>query len=254
MFNHSVRRSVDDNLRNAAISGGSTDIQESINAYELRYERQQDQALWFAISGFYQDRDVVSFNFNSSENDSIGNVVTAGLDLELTYKTPLTSWVLSHGYTKLQDFALFDSATVTDISASAYGYGNDLGNWSNHISKLAFNHAVTSRWQLSGSLRYYWGFAGAEDLTDYGNDRLKNANNVYFLSVSDEGETSAFEENIYLSLGSEYSYSKKLSLRVDVHNLMGWFDKKYNKRNFLTNNADYRSEAASLSVGIIYEL
>ncbi|NRB39187.1 MAG: TonB-dependent receptor plug domain-containing protein [Pseudomonadales bacterium] len=256
LLNRAVRRSVDDSLRVQWLNDQSKGDTEKTHTFELRYERQQSSHLFFATSYFYQDRDVVGFNFSSSKNSALGNLRTHGLEWEINYLSESWQLTASHGFTKLLTFDLLDPTTNSDVSANAYGYGDDLGNWSNHISKVYFHYPINKAFSFDSSLRIYWGFPGAEDLSNYNNDLYNEDPDGInkFVSLSDPGEDDAFKENIYLNMGAEFRLGQGFKTRLDLHNMLGWADDKYNKRNFLTNNADYRSEAPAISVSFYYQI
>ena len=43
-----------------------------------------------------------------------------------------------------------------------------------------------------------------------------------------------------------------MTIRLNAYNILGWFDKDYNKRSYIKRFSDYRSEAASLAVEVSY--
>jgi hypothetical protein len=123
------------------------------------------------------------------------------------------------------------------------------------VSKIALHHEHNCCWSSDVSLRVYWAFPGDRDLTDF--------NNAYFaangepdglLGLSDDGVFKAFRENVFLNYGLEYHPNRCVTARLDLFNILGWFDKDLNKRNFIFESSTYRSEAAAVaaSVRIVY--
>jgi hypothetical protein len=144
----------------------------------------------------------------------------------------------------LLDFELKDPSLLNQVVTSEpYGYGDDLQNWSNHISKLNWGWQLDEKWRLDSSLIVYWGYQGAQDYTAYNNEVL-GANNR---SQSD-GRTDAFKHSIFLNTGLNYQANDKMRFSLNLHNILGLVDKDLNKRNFYGRIAGYRSEAAAASL------
>jgi iron complex outermembrane receptor protein len=266
----SVRRQPEDGLRSVFDATGTFADTESIQSYELRYERRPCDHWMVALSGFYQDSAFVGFTGNftgvPSGQDQFANVTTWGLELEAIYRTQRNRIVASQSYTQLIDFeltgpfALPDDLDLTDpffiqgFSAAPYGYGNDLGNYSPHLTKLAFHHEHDCQWTSDMSLRVYWGFPGDRDLTDFNNDYFAaNGSPLGLLGLSDPGVDKAFHANAYLNYGLEYRPFNRLIARLDLFNILGWLDTDLNKRNFIFESSTYRSEAAAMGVSVRWE-
>ncbi len=247
--NQSVRRPRDDGLLTTFRQSGEFADEEIIRSLELRYERQHTDHLWFAASAFYEESDLVTGNQTTLQNEQIGDFNSFGLEAELSYRSDKVQLILSHGYTKLIDFNLEDPATAQGFSAAPYGFGNDLTNWSNHVSKLYGRYDWHSKWSVDGSLRVYWGFPGGKDLTEANNDFLAVTGRPRpFHPLSDPGQDRAFEESVFLNLGLEHKPVDSLTIRLDAHNVLGWFDKGLNKRNYYVQVSEYRSEAAAFGL------
>ena len=151
----------------------------------------------------------------------------------------------SHNYTKHIDFELQDpTLDKQNVSASAYGYGDDLANWSNHSTKLVIEIDLLQNWIASGSLRVHWGYPGGEDLAEYNRDVLGDNENFPITDGSDK----AWQESAFLNFGLQYSYSEHTLVRLDAHNVLGLFDEDLNKRNAFQRTSQYRLEAPALSV------
>ncbi len=248
IVSQSVRRSGDDELRGQYLADGSNAEDEQIQSCELRYERQQNDHLWFAGSLFYENIELVARNPSSQRNDQVGEYDAWGLELELCYQSEGLFLTLSHSYTKMLSFDLADVQIVQPWSAEPYGYGDDLSSWSNHISKLHISYTLNPQWKINSNCQIYWGFPGAEDQTEYNNENLV----VPWLGLSDPGYSKAFRPNCYLDLGVEYQPWESLTLRFDAYNILGWIDKDINKRNYIERGSDYRSEAAALGLMLKY--
>ncbi len=218
---------------------------EIVNTGELRYERHHSDRLWFACSAIYNDLEMRAFNLATQRNDLIGNYDTWGLEFEASYRTEKSQFDISHGFTKLIAMDL-DTITVRQgYTAEPYGFGNDLANWSNHVTKLIMSYKTNEKWTASTSLRIYWGFPGARDMAQYSNDSLG-------VAYTDPGFNDAFGANTYLDFGLVYSLMTNLSIRFDAYNVLGLIDEDLNKRNYILRQWEYRIEAPALAISFRY--
>lgn len=253
----SVRRIGDDELRAEFLGpadadgnlpdppAGSIAESENLKGFELRYERRPCEHLLLAISGFYEDHAAVGFSTTAGRSLLLGDFRIWGLEPEVVYHSDGTRLSASHSYTKLIDATLRDPTAIQGISAAGYGVGGDLANWSNHISKLTLARDLDECWSADTSLRVYWGFPGGEDLTEY-NNSLPTPNAG--IGLSDPGYDEAFEANVYLNAGLECRPWQRAAIRLDLYNLLGWFDEDLNKRNYINRISEYRSEAAAIGL------
>jgi iron complex outermembrane receptor protein len=255
----SVRRLPEDVLFGDVINNrGRSDV-ESIESLELRYERRPSEALLMAASGFYQESEFVGLSgLGNSNQGQFADVAMWGVELEASYRSDDMRIIASHSYTKLIEFELvgpfalpdpFDLADpffVQRISAAPYGFGNDMANQSPHLSKFALHYDHCCHWASDMSLRIYWGFPGDEDLTEFDNARFAATGSDN--RVSDPGFLDAFQENIYLNYALQYQPNDRLTARLELFNILGWFDRDLNKRNFIFQPTTYRSEAPALGI------
>jgi hypothetical protein len=119
-----------------------------------------------------------------------------------------------------------------------------LANWANNITKLALIHELDARWSASTSLRVYLGFPGAKDLADW--NGAQSSPRGY--ALADSGYDTAYGRSILWNAGLEYRPTKRLTVRLDAFNIMGWFDKTLNKRIYYFRGSDYSVEAASVAI------
>ena len=128
-------------------------------------------------------------------------------------------------------------------------FGPHLANWSPHLTKLYVVREIDCCWSASGSLRIYWAFPGARDLTEYNNYLLASTGTPSAgLGLSDPGYDKAFGGNYYLDFGLERKIRDRSAVRLDLYNVLGWLDQDLNKRNYLNRLSEYRSEAAALAL------
>ncbi len=249
--NRSVRRASEAELQlqhlgSVSAYGVSANSEEEIvNTAELRYEWHHFDRLWFACSAFYNDLEMRAYNVTIFQNDLLGNYDTWGLEFETSYSIGKSRFDISHGFTKLIAMDL-DTITVQQgYTAEPYGFGNDLAQWSNHVTKLIMLYKANERLTASTMLRVYWDFPGARDLVQYYNESLG-------LAFTDPGFNDAFGTNAYLDFGLVYNLMTKLSIRFDAYNVLGWIDEDLSKRNYILRPWEYRIEASAMAMSLQY--
>jgi iron complex outermembrane receptor protein len=200
---------------------------------------------------------VLSWDGAAGQTVPCGTQKEYGLELEAAYHTDKTQLLVSHGYTKLYAFDLAPGQH-TYLTAKPYGYGDDLANWSNHITKLTLQHKLDDKWTFDASMRIYWGFPGMKDSDEYW---PYNASPAYVgtnLPMVEDGWEKAYRGDYYLNMGLRYQPSKDLTIGVMGYNLLGIFNKDLNKRNYITSNGysnggDYRNYAPAVGVSLTYK-
>jgi iron complex outermembrane receptor protein len=223
---------------------------EVIDNIELRFERQHSAELWIASSVYYDHYEICGWVSNTQAIESLGKLKLYGFEFELRYDSGGNQLLFSHNYTKLDEFGLADNFLANNVSADPYGYGNDLANWSNNITKLSWNHDLYQHWTISASANIYWGFPGGQDLADYNMAELNSRRN---LPQYDSGETTAWDsESVFVNVGLEYRYNSELTLNLNAINIAGWIDEDYNKRNSFQRTDTYRQEAASVTLSMTW--
>ena len=247
MWSRSVRANFEEEMKAQADANGGNSDPEILDSAELRYERQQNKNLDLAASLFlHYSLERISWDQTTSQNTTIGKQKEWGVELEASYHTEKTRLTISHAYTKLIDFELEPGKDSTIITAKPYGYGDDLANWANHITKLTAQHKLDDKWTLDGSLRIYWGFPGLKDLNKY------QASQAGATAIVEPGWEKAYRGNYYLDLGLQYKASKDLTIGITGYNLLGIFNKDFNKRNYLSD-PDYRDQAVAVGVSVTYK-
>jgi iron complex outermembrane receptor protein len=248
MWSRSVRANVEEEMKRQAMDGNGLSTPEKVDTLELRYERQQNKNLDLAASIFmHYNFELVSWDETSSQSATVGTQEDWGVELEASYHTEKTRLTLSHGYTKLLEFEL-EPGRTTYATAKPYGYGDDLANWSNHITKLTAQQKLDDKWTLNASFRIYWGFPGTKDYDKYA-PALRPGGGQFI----EDGWEKAYRGNYYLNLGLQYQPNKDLTIGITGYNLLGIFNKDFNKRNYLDGNGDYRCEAPAVGVSVTYK-
>jgi len=246
MWSRSVRANFEEQMKAQADANGGNSDPEKLDNVELRYERQQSKNLDLAASLFWHySLSRISWDQTTSQNVTIGKQKDWGVELEASYHTDKTRLTISHAYTKLIDFVLEQGRDSTIITAAPYGYGDDLANWANHITKLTAQQKLDDKWTLDGSLRIYWGFPGLKDLNKYQASLTSDP-------VMEPGWDKAYRGNYYLDLGLQYKPSNDLTIGVYGYNLLGIFNLDLNKRNYLSD-PDYRCHAAAVGISLTYK-
>ena len=250
LYNESVRKSSDRELKEQRdLDPSYKGDTETIRSVELRHDYAPTSRLAVAATAFWYAHDLIGHLPAPYNRDApLGESRVSGLEIECRHVTLEHDLIFSHTYTRMLDFTLVDESIADQVVTSEpYGYGDDLANWSPHITKLYARQAVGRGFSANGSLRLFWGFPGAEDYTAYNNEVLKARNR----SQSD-GRTDAFGASIFVNLGVSYDRSENMRLGLQLHNVLGWVDKDLNKRNYFARMAGYRSVAAAASLNLSY--
>ncbi len=246
VYNRSVRHADDADLYSAYLQGNHHGDIETIDNFEVIYERQHSRGLHFSLSSFYNRHHVVAFDSTRMMSDYVGLAQTYGIEVAIKVHTSKLNAVLSHSFTKLIDFDLTNGALLQNISASPYGYGNDLANWVNNATKLVFDYKFTDRLSWHSSARIYWGLPGAEDMARYNMDTL----DMLRLPVWDGDDADAFGKSVFLTVGLCYRLLPHTTFSLHGYNLLGLFDRDLNKRNFFQRTSTYRDAAPALALRI----
>ncbi len=249
IWSRSVRANFAEEMKAQALAGDTSSTPEKLDSVELRYERSHSETLELGVSAFVH-YNLELLTWSGANTAPVGTQRDWGLEFEAIYHTEKTRLIFSHGFTKLYDFDL-DPDMTTVNTAEPYGYGDDLANWSNHVTKITGQYKFDERWTLDGSLRVYWGFPGMKDYNRY--NPYAMSDNPDALPAIEPGWEAAYRGNAYLNLGLQYRPSENLTVRLDGYNLLGLFDKDLNKRNYYSSLGDYRSHAVALGLSLIYK-
>jgi iron complex outermembrane receptor protein len=239
-----VRRNGDGELRQEYVQSGSRGTTETLDSLEFRYERQHDAQWNSGGSVFVEQNEAIGFDAAANHSVAVGTFKIWGIEPEISFRSEKTRLILSHGYTKLFGSSLATPGTVQGITAEPYGYGHNLANWANNITKLALIREMDAEWTASTSLRMYWGYPGARDLADW--NGAQSTPRSY--ALADPGYDAAYGPSVFWNAGLEYRPVQHLTVRADAFNIMGWFDQTLNKRIYYFRGSDYTVEAASVAL------
>jgi outer membrane receptor for ferrienterochelin and colicins len=217
---------------------------ETMNSLELRYERQQTNNLFLASSLYYNR--LAAIDWDGHEEELLGAYKTAGVEVEASYRTKSDDITLSNGFTKLVG-QNFHPDAITLITSAPYGFGYDLNDWSDDVTKLSAYHKLNDHLSIDGNIQAMWGYRGSLDYLDY-KDTMP-----YFSGGPTDGAPGykqPFGTTAYLNLGTEYKFDEHQSLRFDVYNILGWFDYRLNKDDVLGPNwsGNYRVQSPAVAV------
>ena len=247
LYGRSVRHGDDADLYQQNSMHRNDGAVEKLDHYEILYSNSPGAGLRFDLSGYFINHDVVAYNPDELRTENLGTLKLYGLEFQLGYMGEAFSLHFSHAYTKLLDFNLTKDITGQNISASPYGYGDDLANWNNQITKLRFDYRFSERLVWSGSLRAFWGMPGAVDMADYNNDHEK----LHQLPRYQDSKR-AFEESLYLNTSFAYQFSDQTSVHLYFYNLLGLIDEDLNKRNHFLRTSQYRDAEPAMALRLNY--
>ncbi|MFC1554444.1 TonB-dependent receptor plug domain-containing protein, partial [candidate division KSB1 bacterium] len=248
LYNQSVRKSEDNELKdqNDKDLEGET---EKIKSFEFRQDLLLREGLTLSVIGLWYQLNSIGWISNRGAIP-IGMSEVGGLETELAYSSSSHNIAFSYSFNKLQEYKLADESINNQLESSApYGYGNDLQNWPRHISKLIWRWQATKKLSTISSVRFFWGYQGAQAYAEYNNEVLKQNH----ISKTEDGRTDAFEGSALLNIGFNYNIGRGVNLAVHTHNILGWLQHDFNKRNFFARMAGYRSEAPALSFNLRFD-
>jgi outer membrane receptor for ferrienterochelin and colicins len=247
MWSRSVRANFAGELKAAALAGDKNSKPEKLDSVELRHERRHTSRFDSAASVFVH-YNLELLTWDGERTAPVGTQRQWGFELEANYRTERSRLGVSHGFTKLYDFNL-EPGMDTVNTAYPYGYGLDLANWSNHISKIVGQRKLDEQWTFDGSFRVYWGFPGLRSYNEY----MPGTMGPGSAPAIEPGWEKGYRGNYYLNLGLQYQPCRSLTVRLDGYNLLGIFDRDLNKRNYYTSLGDYRSHAPAIALWLIYQ-
>jgi outer membrane receptor protein involved in Fe transport len=252
MWSRSLRANFEEEIKRQYDAGGPPSKPEKFDSIEFRYERRQTKNLDLAASLFvHYNLQVLAWNNSTMESALVGTQREYGLEFEASYHNENTRLTASHGFTKLYGYYL-PAGETTYITAKPYGYGNDLTNWSNNITKFTAQQKLNDKWTFDASLHIYWGFPGLKDFEDYSPYASGKTGNI----VADEWERT-FRGSYFLDLGLQYKPTKDLTIGINGYNLLGIFNIDLNKRNYVepggAAGSDFRSAAPAVGVSLSYK-
>jgi iron complex outermembrane receptor protein len=156
---------------------------------------------------------------------------------------------VSQGLTQLVDSSVPTGSPAAGqaISAQPYGYGNDLANWAQFVTKAVVRQELSPRWTVSTSAVHYSGFGGAKDYAAYASTFASPPSAI---PLSDPGFDTPYGPNLYWNAGLEFRPTQDWNVRLDGYNLVAPMDRTLSKRNHYFRMSEYNLQPASLAVSI----
>lgn len=256
ILSRSLRKNNAEELRGQNLKGQKGDP-EQLTSAELIYNRALGGGSTASISSFYNKAEIMGIDFTTLNTKPVADFKYGGLELELNYKGADWSLMFSHAYTKLFHFEVAPGASTRVagshlVAGSRVGYGNDLNNWSNHSTKLSGEWRVAPDWTLTGDMRVFWKYQGAQDQIDHVHDLRLLSPTSSSGNLTDPGYNTSTGTSAFLDLGAQYQIAKNQNVSLNGYNLLGLFDKTLNKRLYLLNVGNYRADATALAINYTY--
>jgi iron complex outermembrane receptor protein len=225
----SVRTNTASTLKDNQMGGVENTDPEILKAYELRYERHVSKHVWLGTGAFYHDQEMIGWVPDPAPGHPgvVGKENLWGLEAEAKYKKDKLDLSVSHGFTKLTEFELSRGVSYVEDTAAPNGYGNDLANWYNNITKLQVRYQLTEKMEFDSSLIAYWDNPGGEDWAKFRQAELATR--------YDDRSEDVFYDSWFLNMGLEYRHSDNLSIRFDAYHILGWFEEELNTRRHSFN-------------------
>ena len=232
---------------------GESNAPEELDTYELIYTGKAFDKMTFQASTFYNDADVIAYDFGQARSSNVGTLKTWGLELETRYDVDDFTFGINHSYVKQLDWELGKGFDVSGISYSDYyrdtgdgviitSQGNDLNNWSNHATKMFTNiNLLENKVSLHSDLVTFWGYEGRKDglnaLEKSGStsEAIEDINDrdVYDLEIkanlsltfhlNENADLSLFGQNIPI-IGNNKRYSYSSGFKKSIPDKVSWIE------------------------------
>ncbi|NQZ56361.1 MAG: TonB-dependent receptor, partial [Lentisphaeraceae bacterium] len=156
MLTRSYRKKSDYYARNDFLKLNKEVDSERLDSIELIYNKEFTNSLEATFTAVYSDWQILIFGADSQENEFIGDMKLANFEFELKYYLDNYTFSMSHTYTKMLEFELKKDSVFNILSAHPYGYGKNLANWSDHLSKFQMSYDWNKNLSTSLSAVVYW--------------------------------------------------------------------------------------------------
>lgn len=205
---------------------GQENEPETLETLEFLYNSQLSQAIAFQGSVFLNRNEVIAWDWGQRRTAPVGQLETAGVELEANYKSDGFVFGINHSFVKQLDWDLAEGLSVSGISYSDYyldagsgviirSRGNDLNNWPNHATKMYTNlDLLDGKVGLHGDLRFIWGFEGSED----GLDALEIAGGKAS-DIAKIRQHDAYKVQATANLSLSYKFSKHTQAWLFIQNI-----------------------------------
>lgn len=221
----SVRTNTQEELYMNHVLGEENDPEE-LDTLELIYSGKLRERLSFQTSAFFNRNEVIAWDWGQRRSAPVGTLKTIGMEIETGYKKDSFDFGLNHSFVKQLDWNLDDDVSVSGISYSDYyrnagdgviitSNGNDLNNWSNHVTKLFTNIGFfDGRLSLHADMKVLWRFEGRKD----GLEALESAGGDA-PSIANIRHHDAYDAEVAANISLTYRINKSSTLTAFVQNI-----------------------------------
>jgi iron complex outermembrane receptor protein len=248
IYSRSTRTNLGAEMRVNWTTNGTQSRPEVLDMAEFRWERRHTDNLWLAFSGHYYNQNLIGWDTGNTKTGGLGRLKWFGLELESTYKNDRTRVTFSHSFTKLINFEP-SAGTETFVTTEQFGFGRELNNWANHLTKITARRDINDRLNVDGSVRIYWGMPGNRSAAEYAISPRGEDNPTLW----DPSYDVPFKPKAYLNLGLTYEPTDNTSVRFDAYNVLGWINDDLNQRlyaNFDVNVSAAESRVMAPAFGV----
>jgi outer membrane receptor protein involved in Fe transport len=205
---------------------GSDNDPEILDSLELIYSAMPTEHLSIQTAGFLNYNEVIAWDAAQRRSAHVGNLTTAGLEVETEYKKDDFSIGANHSYVKQLDWDLDEDMSVSGISYSDYyqdagggviikSNGNNLNNWPTQATKLFTNVGLFDKKMLfHANMKILWGFEGSEDGLNALSDAGGNS-----AAIDNIRDKDAYGIEISANLSLTYNINKDARFRFFVQNI-----------------------------------
>jgi outer membrane receptor protein involved in Fe transport len=200
-------------------------VPETLETLELIYSGKMTDHLFLETSLFFNRNETIGWDSTLRSAASLGTLRTIGLDIDLKYKKENYDVGINHSFVKQIDWQTADKIEATGISYSDYYFrtgtvlmgskGNNLNNWSNHITKFYTNiDFCEKKLTLHGDARVIWGFEGSKEGLENLNDALVQAggNAVNVDTIKAMNSHHIYDTAVTANLSLTYHINKSADL------------------------------------------
>lgn len=233
--NHSVKLLVQQSIRTPSSEdiykehlSQSMGRPEILKGIELQYANNTLPKVPLTLVTFYNQIGIRGWG--GDKTIFLGDLALWGLTLRWQYAQDGTLAGLSHSYTKQLSWKPSDNTRTQGISFSDYnvsglvGVGNDLYNWSNHITKGYITARLKERWTLHTDAQVYWQWQGYLDGLQSFDNKFAADTNAYWTATRAFYEEERYgKTDIRVNVRINYRLFERPSVELSVYalNLLG---------------------------------
>ena len=221
---------------------------ENLETVELRLTQMLGKSFSVQALGYWSRQDVLAWDPAKRVEQMQGTLRYHGLELSGTITREKFNIIFSHVYTKLESMRLLNPNTQTLLTSQPYGFGDDFHMVPRHLTKFSVHYRLTEALSVFASLQHAWKYEGAMDFASY------NAQMLHMLAFTmvDPVADTGFAGPTTLNFNIVFDISKQWTLNLSAHNVLGWFDDRFNRIRYYSCLDASRAEAAALSAKLTW--